>query len=152
MFYNSHLLTGKISEPGNSPVSLTGQPAAGGTAREVGTFAHRLAADMVVTNPKHRAQVEEIWKLPHGLLPAEPGYHAVEQDRMLKDGKRNYYWIQVKNTHQAAKNTNQETWQGYRTPDHVIDISAAHPTGTARAGALDLPAETGGEKEGDQAK
>ena len=36
--YNCHLLVGKISEPGNSPFSLTGQPSACGTAREVGTF------------------------------------------------------------------------------------------------------------------
>src|SRR6187551_1287801 len=37
LVYNIHLLTGKISEPGNSPFSLTGQPSACGTAREVGT-------------------------------------------------------------------------------------------------------------------
>ena len=42
-------LTGKISEPGNSPFSLTGQPSACGTAREVGTFSYRLPADMLVT-------------------------------------------------------------------------------------------------------
>ncbi|MBC2775985.1 molybdopterin-dependent oxidoreductase, partial [Rhizobium sp. AQ_MP] len=42
MIYNLHLLTGKISEPGSGPFSLTGQPSACGTAREVGTFAHRL--------------------------------------------------------------------------------------------------------------
>ena len=54
MVYNIHLLTGKIAEPGNSPFSLTGQPSACGTAREVGTFSHRLPADMVVANPKHR--------------------------------------------------------------------------------------------------
>src|SRR3990172_2969056 len=47
MIYNVHLLVGKISEPGNSPFSLTGQPSACGTAREVGTFAHRLPADML---------------------------------------------------------------------------------------------------------
>ena len=74
MVYNIHLLTGKISEPGNSPFSLTGQPSACGTAREVGTFAHRLPADMVVTNPEHRKHAEEIWRLPHGLLPDKPGY------------------------------------------------------------------------------
>ncbi|HYI29860.1 MAG TPA: molybdopterin-dependent oxidoreductase, partial [Bradyrhizobium sp.] len=33
LVYNIHLLTGKISEPGNSPFSLTGQPSACGTAR-----------------------------------------------------------------------------------------------------------------------
>ncbi len=42
LVYNLHLLTDKISTPGNSPFSLTGQPSACGTAREVGTFAHRL--------------------------------------------------------------------------------------------------------------
>jgi nitrate reductase NapA len=69
MIYNVHLLTGKISEPGNSPFSLTGQPSACGTAREVGTFAHRLPADMVVTNPKHRKHTEKIWQLPEGTIP-----------------------------------------------------------------------------------
>ena len=70
LIYNVHLLTGKISEPGNGPFSLTGQPSACGTAREVGTFAHRLPADMVVTNPEHRAATEKIWQLPEGTLPA----------------------------------------------------------------------------------
>jgi nitrate reductase NapA len=68
MVYNIHLLTGKISQPGNSPFSLTGQPSACGTAREVGTFAHRLPADMVVTNPEHRKHTEEIWQLPEGTI------------------------------------------------------------------------------------
>ena len=45
LVYNLHLLTGKISQPGCGPFSLTGQPSACGTAREVGTFAHRLPAD-----------------------------------------------------------------------------------------------------------
>src|SRR5690606_2755032 len=67
MVYNIHLLTGKISEPGNSPFSLTGQPSACGTAREVGTFAHRLPADMLVTNPDHRKTAEKIWQLPSDL-------------------------------------------------------------------------------------
>ena len=107
LVYNLHLLTGKISEPGNSPFSLTGQPSACGTAREVGTFAHRLPADMVVTNPEHRKHAEEIWRVPHGLIPEKPGYHAVEQDRMLKDGKLNFYWIQVNNNLQAAPNSSE---------------------------------------------
>ncbi len=102
LIYNIHLLTGKIAEPGNSPFSLTGQPSACGTAREVGTFSHRLPADMVVTNKEHRARAEEIWKLPEGTIVEKPGYHAVLQNRMLKDGKLNVYWVQVNNNIQAA--------------------------------------------------
>ena len=60
LVYNIHLLTGKIAEPGNSPFSLTGQPSACGTAREVGTFSHRLPADMLVANKLHRDKAEEI--------------------------------------------------------------------------------------------
>ncbi|NJO68551.1 MAG: molybdopterin-dependent oxidoreductase [Bacteroidetes bacterium] len=50
--YMIHLLLGKQAKPGDGAFSLTGQPSACGTAREVGTFAHRLPADLVVENPK----------------------------------------------------------------------------------------------------
>ncbi len=148
LVYNIHLLTGKISEPGNSPFSLTGQPSACGTAREVGTFSHRLPADMVVTNPEHIAKTEKLWKLPTGLLNPKPGYHAVLQDRMLKDGKLNFYWIQVNNNLQAGPNTSNETYPGYRNPDNMIVVSDAYPTVTALAADIILPAAMWVEKEG----
>lgn len=73
LVYNVHLLTGKICKPGENPMSLTGQPSACGTTREVGTFTHRLPADMVVTDPEHRAKAEKIWGfLPVKSLPSPP--------------------------------------------------------------------------------
>lgn len=148
LIYNIHLLTGKISEPGNSPFSLTGQPSACGTAREVGTFAHRLPADMIVANPEHRAIAEKIWKLPDGTIPEKPGYHAVLQNRMLRDGKLNAYWVQVNNNMQAAPNMLEEGLPGYRTPDNFIVVSDAYPTVTAQAADLILPTAMWVEKEG----
>ena len=148
MVYNIHLLTGKIAEPGNSPFSLTGQPSACGTAREVGTFSHRLPADMLVTNPKHREITEKIWKLPAGLLPDKPGYHAVEQNRMLRDGKLSAYWVQVNNNMQASANIMEEALPGYRNPENFVVVSDAYPTVTARAADLILPAAMWVEKEG----
>src|SRR4029079_15155416 len=148
LIYNIHLLTGKISEPGNSPFSLTGQPSACGTAREVGTFSHRLPADMVVTNKAHRDIAEKIWQLPEGTIPAVPGYHAVLQNRMLKDGKLNAYWVQVNNNIQAGPNTNQEGLPGYRHPDNFIVVSDAYPTVTALSADLILPTAMWVEKEG----
>jgi len=148
LLYNIHLLTGKIAEPGNSPFSLTGQPSACGTAREVGTFAHRLPADMVVKNPKHRAMAEKIWKLPEGILNAKPGSHAVQQHRDLKDSKINAYWVQVNNNMQAAPNMNEEGLPGYRNPDNFIVVSDAYPTVTAEAADLILPTAMWVEKEG----
>jgi nitrate reductase NapA len=148
LVYNLHLLTGKIATPGNSPFSLTGQPSACGTAREVGTFSHRLPADMVVTNPKHRETAEKVWKLPPGTIPDKPGYHAVVQNRMLKDGKLNAYWVMVNNNMQAAANLMQEGLPGYRNPANFIVVSDAYPTVTTLAADLVLPAAMWVEKEG----
>src|SRR6476469_8033662 len=148
LVYNLHLLTGKISTPGNSPFSLTGQPSACGTAREVGTFAHRLPADMVVTNAEHRAKAEKIWKLPEGTIPGIPGYHAVLQNRMLKDGKLNAYWVMVNNNMQAGANLMQEGCPGYRNPANFVVVSDVYPTVTAVAADLILPAAMWVEKEG----
>lgn len=148
LVYNVHLLMGKISEPGNSPFSLTGQPSACGTAREVGTFAHRLPADYVVFKKPHRDFAERIWKLPEGTLPGKKGYHAVLQNRMLKDGKLNAYWVMCNNNMQAAANMNEETWPGYRNPANFIVVSDPYPTVTAMAADLILPTAMWTEKEG----
>ncbi|WP_375174174.1 nitrate reductase catalytic subunit NapA [Pseudooceanicola sp.] len=148
LMYNVHLLTGKISEPGNSPFSLTGQPSACGTAREVGTFAHRLPADLVVMNPEHRAFSEKMWKIPEGTIPEKPGLHAVAQNRALKDGTLNAYWVQCNNNMQAAANINEEGLPGYRNPENFVAVSDPYPTVTAMAADLILPTAMWVEKEG----
>nr|ABB79929.1 anaerobic dehydrogenase [uncultured bacterium pES01019D12] len=148
LVYNIHLLTGKISEPGNGPFSLTGQPSACGTAREVGTFAHRLPADLVVKNEGHRTFSEKVWKIPQGTIVGKPGYHAVLQNRMLKDGKLNAYWVMCNNNMQAAANLNEETYPGYRNPANFIVVSDPYPTVTAQAADLILPTAMWVEKEG----
>ncbi len=148
LVYNIHLLTGKISEPGNSPFSLTGQPSACGTAREVGTFSHRLPADMVVTNPDHRKHAEELWGLPEGTLPDKIGFHAVAMARALKDGKVNFYWQQCNNNMQAGPNINEELYPGWRKPENFIVVSDPYPTVSAMAADLILPTAMWVEKEG----
>ena len=148
LMYNVHLLVGKISEPGNSPFSLTGQPSACGTAREVGTFAHRLPADMVVANDAHREICETAWGIPAGTIPPKPGFHAVLMHRKLKDGDLNCHWVQCTNNMQAAPNMNEEGLPGYRNPDNFITVSDPYPTVTALAADLILPTAMWVEKEG----
>jgi nitrate reductase NapA len=148
MIYNIHLLVGKISEPGNGPFSLTGQPSACGTAREVGTFAHRLPADMVVMNPKHRELAEKLWKLPPGTIPDKPGYHAVLQSRMAKDGKIGFLWTSTTNNMQAGPNVNGEIYPGWRNPKCFTVVSDCYPTVSAMSADLILPAAMWMEKEG----
>lgn len=148
LMYNIHLLTGKISTPGSGPFSLTGQPSACGTAREVGTFSHRLPADLVVAKKAHRDFSEKVWKLPEGTIPGKPGYHAVLQSRMLKDGKLNCYWVQCNNNMQAGPNINEEMYPGWRNPDNFIVVSDPYPTVSAMAADLILPTAMWTEKEG----
>ncbi|MCG6967778.1 MAG: nitrate reductase catalytic subunit NapA [Chromatiaceae bacterium] len=148
LMYNVHLLTGKISEPGNGPFSLTGQPSACGTAREVGTFAHRLPADLVVAKPEHRAFSEKTWQLPEGTLSGKVGFHAVLQSRMLKDGKLNCYWVTTNNNMQAGPNINEEMYPGWRNPANFVVVSDPYPTVSATAADLILPTAMWAEKEG----
>jgi nitrate reductase NapA len=148
MIYNVHLLTGKISTPGSGPFSLTGQPSACGTAREVGTFSHRLPADMVVMNPAHRQASEKIWQLPEGTLNGKVGFHAVLQSRMLKDGKLKCYWTSTTNNMQAGPNINDEVYPGWRNPAAFVVVSDCYPTVSALSADLILPSAMWTEKEG----
>ncbi len=148
LIYNLHLLTGKISQPGCGPFSLTGQPSACGTAREVGTFAHRLPADYVVAKEEHRKLAENIWKLPEGTIPGKVGYHAVLQSRKLKDGALKVYWTLCTNNMQAGPNVNDELFPGWRNPDSFIIVSDPYQTVSAQAADLILPTAMWVEKEG----
>jgi nitrate reductase NapA len=147
LIYNLHLLTGKICEPGNSPFSLTGQPSACGTCREVGTFTHRLPADMVVTNPEHRRKAERIWRLPEGTIPAKPTYHAVEMMRALDRGDILFMWINTTNPFQSVPNLNRYR-SGALKRGRFIVVSDVYPTRSTEVADVVLPSAMWVEKEG----
>ena len=130
--YMVHFLLGKQSQPGNGAFSLTGQPSACGTAREVGTFSHRLPADMVVGNPKHREITEKIWKLPAKTLNPKPGAHYMKIMRDLEDGKIKFIWVQVNNPWQNSANANH--WiAAARKMDNFIVVSDSYPGISAKS-------------------
>ncbi len=136
--YMIHLLLGKHAQPGNGAFSLTGQPSACGTAREVGTFAHRLPADLVVKNPKHRAFSEKLWKIPSGTINPKVGSHIVKIMRDLEDGKIKFAWVQVNNPWAATANTNH--WlKAARQMDNFIVCSDSYPGVSAKVSDLILP-------------
>jgi len=167
LVYNIHLLMGKISEPGNSPFSLTGQPSACGTAREVGCFTHRLPADLVTKKDAHCKFAEKTWQIPAGTIPRANGkmddkdqtditgkpmgktlIHAVAMHRALNDGKMNTFWVMCNNNLQAAANFNDESYPGWRNPDNFITVSDPYPTVSAMGADLVLPTAMWIEKEG----
>ena len=141
-----HLLTGKISRPGNNPFSLTGQPSACGTVREVGTLANRLPADMVVMNPEHRAKAEKIWGLPPGTINPKPGHHAVDLFRAVARGDVKALWIQTTNPWVTLPNLHRFE----RKPDdgRFIVVSDIYPTPTTEIADVILPSAAWVEREG----
>lgn len=137
--YALHLLLGKHGIPGNAAFSLTGQPSACGTAREVGTFAHRLPADMVVDNPAHRARSEKIWNLPARTLNPKVGADHIAILRGLEDGDIGFVWIQVTNPFQSSPNINH--WmKAAREGDNFVVVADIYPTISGKVADLVLPA------------
>jgi nitrate reductase NapA len=138
LMYSVHLLTGKQAKPGTGAFSLTGQPSACGTAREVGTFAHRLPADMVVGNKKHRDMAEKHWHLPENWLNPKTGSHITKLLRDLEDGSVKWAWVQVNNPFHASGNTNH--WlKAARKQDNFIVCSDPYPSVSAKVADLILP-------------
>ncbi|MDH5751448.1 MAG: nitrate reductase catalytic subunit NapA [Deltaproteobacteria bacterium] len=138
IMYATHLLTGKQATPGNGGFSLTGQPSACGTAREVGTFAHRLPSDKLVGNPAHHEITEKLWKLPSGTLNPVVGTHAVAMMRQLAAGNIKFFWCQVTNPFQDFPNVSN--WiKAAREMDNFIVCSDPYPTISGKVADLILP-------------
>jgi len=136
--YNVHFLLNKQAKPGSGAFSLTGQPSACGTAREVGTFCHRYPADLMVKNPKHRAKVEDKWRLPEGTLNPVGKQHIMAIHRGIEDGLVKFAWVNVCNPYQDSASANH--WlKAAREMDNFIVTSDGYPGISAKVSDLVLP-------------
>jgi nitrate reductase NapA len=136
--YNVHFLLNKQAKPGSGAFSLTGQPSACGTAREVGTFTHRLPADMMVKNPKHRAICEKAWKIPDGTLNGVGNQHIMKIHRDIEDGVVKFAWVNVCNPYQDTASASH--WiKAARQMDNFIVTSDGYPGISAKVSDLILP-------------
>lgn len=136
--YNVHFLLNKQAIPGSGAFSLTGQPSACGTAREVGTFTHRLPADMMVANPKHRNIVEKKWMVPLGTLNGVGTQHIMAIHRGIEDGLIKFAWVNVCNPYQDTASAKH--WiKAAREMDNFIVTSDGYPGISAKVSDLILP-------------
>lgn len=136
--YNVHFLLNKQAKPGSGAFSLTGQPSACGTAREVGTFAHRLPADMMVKNPKHRKITENGWKIPNGTLNPVGNQHIMKIHRDIEDGVVKFAWANVVNPYMDTASASH--WiRAAREMDNFIVCSDGYPGISAKVSDLILP-------------
>lgn len=148
-----HLLSGHFGRPGDAPTSLTGQPSACGTAREVGTLSHALPGGRLVANAEHRAQCEALWHLAPGTIAAEPGYHTVEMWRRFSTppedgGDIHTIWVQVTNPAQSLPNRAALVDPSRALDDKFLIVSDVYPTATTQIADLVLPSSMWIEKNG----
>lgn len=136
--YNVHFLLNKQAKPGSGAFSLTGQPSACGTAREVGTFAHRLPADMMVKSKKHRKITENGWNIPEGTLNPKGHQHIMKIHRDIEDGNMKFAWVNVCNPYQDTASAKH--WiKAARKMDNFIVTSDGYPGISAKVSDLILP-------------
>ncbi|MBW2579957.1 MAG: molybdopterin-dependent oxidoreductase, partial [Deltaproteobacteria bacterium] len=144
--YNIHLLTGKISSPGNSPFSLTGQPSACGTVREVGTLTHKLPHGVVMKEGA-RKLAAKIWQVPVENIDPKPTYHTVEMFRALDRGDIRFMWIQVTNPMVTMPNLRRYR-NGAEKDGRFMVVSEIYPTPTSDVADVVLPSALWIEREG----
>ena len=153
LVHGVHLLSGHFGRPGDAPTSLTGQPSACGTVREVGTLAHALPGGRVVTNEEHRQQSEQFWNLPPGRINPKPGYHTVEMWNRFctpasEGGDIDTIWVQVTNPGQTLPNANKLFNRKAGLEEKFLIVSDVYPTATTRLADLILPSAMWVEKNG----
>ena len=148
-----HLLSGHFGRPGDGPQSLTGQPSACGTVREVGTLAHALPGGMRVDDETGRAKAEELWKLPGGRINPKPGYHTVLMWEKFcspsdSEGAIDTMWVQVTNPGQSLPNLHKLFNEKQSLDGKFLIVSDVYPTATTALADLVLPSAMWVEKNG----
>jgi len=153
LVHGIHLLSGHFGKPGDAPTSLTGQPSACGTVREVGTLAHALPGGRLVKKEGHRKEAEDLWHVPAGRINAKPGYHTVKMwERFCtptdKGGDIDTIWVQVTNPGQTLPNLHKLFRAKEGLADKFLVVSDVYPTATTELADLVLPSAMWVEKNG----
>jgi nitrate reductase NapA len=148
-----HLLSGHFGRPGDGPQSLTGQPSACGTVREVGTLSHALPGDLRVDDPDGRKKAEAVWNLPDGRVNPKPGPHTVQMWEKFctpadKGGDIDTIWVQATNPGHTLPNLPKLFLGKKALPEKFLIVSDVYPTATTELADLVLPSAMWVEKNG----
>lgn len=146
LLHNLHLLTGKIGRPGSTPFSLTGQPSACGSIREVGALSHLLPAHRVVANEAHRKEVAAVWGTDPAKMSPKNGLHMMDMFKGLVDGRVKAMLVSTTNPGHSLPNA--DFYRKGMEKAFLVVIEAYHPTRTTELADVLLPAAMWVEKEG----
>jgi len=143
--HNLHLLSGQICRPGSTPFSLTGQPSACGSVREVGALSHMLPAHRMVANQAHREQVAKVWGVdPKNMKPAN-GLPMMKMFDATVTGAVKGMLVMCTNPGHSLPNVNKYREGMKKT---FLVVTEIYPNRTTELADVVLPAATWIEKEG----
>lgn len=153
LVHGLHLLSGHFGRPGDAPTSLTGQPSACGTVREVGTLCHLLPGGRMVANEHDRQGAEELWNVPAGRISPNIGLHTVAMfesfcKSQADGGTIDTLWVQVTNPGQSLPNLHKLFRRKADLQDKFLIVSDVYPTATTQLADLILPSAMWVEKNG----
>lgn len=148
LIHNLHLITGKISTPGNTSFSLTGQPNACGGVRDTGGLSHLLPAGRLIDKQADRNQVEKQWGLPPDSLNPKPGLHTVDMFGALGEGKIKAMLILCTNPAQSLPNLHKYKAAMARPDKFLCLIEAFGDAETVQYADVVLPPAFWCEREG----
>ncbi len=141
---NTHLLTGRIGQPGMGPFSITGQPNAMG-GREVGGLANMLAAHLDIDNAAHRNLVQGFWQSP--VMASKGGLKAVDLFEAVEAGRVKAIWIMGTNPVVSMPDADRVR-RALQNCKLVIASDIVRDTDTNACADILLPALGWGEKDG----
>lgn len=143
---NLHLATGAICRPGSGPFSLTGQPNAMG-GREMGYMGPGLPGQRSVLVDADRSFIEDLWHIPRGSVPHQPGGGTIDLFEQMRDGVIKACWIIC--TNPVASVANRKTViDALKAAELVIAQDAFLDTETNRYADILLPGALWAEAEG----
>ncbi len=153
LVHSIHFLSGHFGKPGDAPTSLTGQPSACGTVREVGTLCHLLPGGRFINKESDRHDAEDLWNVPRGRIKSTIGYHTVLMfDKFCtpasEGGDIDTLWVQVTNPGHTLPNLNQLFNRKKELPEKFLIVSDVYPTATTALADLILPSAMWVEKNG----
>ncbi len=154
-----HLITGKIGRPGSAPFSITGQATAMSNREAGGSSA--LAAYRNYYNPDHIAELENLWSVAGGTIPAhgttvitsrselQPEKNSMVE--MMRKGELKVFWNACTNPAVTLPDLNAlYSYLDFDNPNRpfVVVQDIYEPMETAHFADLFLPAAQWGEKTG----
>jgi nitrate reductase NapA len=153
LVHGIHLLSGHFGRPGDAPTSLTGQPSACGTVREVGTLCHGLPGGRLIANEQHRGDCERRWNVPAGRISPRIGHHTVLMWEKFctptdEGGDITTMFVQVTNPGQSLPNLAKTFRAKENLRDKFLIVADVYPTETTELADLVLPAALWVEKNG----